>query len=102
MTYTYATGYSGANADADLQSVIFSLMADRDPSVANEVSGLQTQGRVYVKNHVIHVEGIETEISVYSASGSLIYQGFDQEIPVRHGGLYLVRTGSQTWKVLVM
>ena len=102
VTYSYATNYVGSSDDASLKFVRFSLMADRDPSVANEVSGLQTQGRVYVKNHVIHVEGIETEISVYSASGSLIYRGFDQEIPVRHGGLYLVRTGSQTWKVLVM
>lgn len=102
VTYTYATGYSGANADADLQSVIFSLMADRDPSVGNEVSDLQSQGRIYAKDHVICTEGIETEISIYSASGSLLYRGFDKEIPVRHDGLYLVRSGDRTWKVLVM
>ena len=102
VSYSYATGYNGENEDVSLQSVIFRLMADRDPSVANEASGLQSQGRVYAKDHVICTEGIETEINVYSASGSLLYRGFDKEIPVRHEGLYLVRSGSRTWKVLVM
>ena len=102
VAYSYATGYNGENEDVSLQSVIFRLMADRDPSVANEASGLLSQGRVYAKDHLICTEGIETEINVYSASGSLLYRGFDKEIPVRHEGLYLVRSGSRTWKVLVM
>ena len=110
VTYSYATGYNGENEDADLTSVIFSLMADCDPSVEpdpgpgtdNEADARQSQGRVYAKNHRICTEGIDTEISIYSASGSLLYRGFDKEIPVRHDGLYLVRSGSRTWKVLVM
>ena len=110
VTYSYATGYNGESEDADMTSVIFSLMADRDPSVEpdpgpgtdNEADARQSQGRVYAKNHRICTEGIEGEISIYSASGSLLYQGFDQEIPVRHDGLYLVRSGARTWKVLVM
>ena len=36
VTYRYATGYSGSSEDAILQSVVFSLMADREPSVAPE------------------------------------------------------------------
>ena len=102
VTYAYATGYSGSAEDASLQSVSFSLFADRDPSVGNETSDLQPQGRVYAKDHRICTESIEGEISIYSASGSLLYRGFDQEIPVRHSGLYLVRSGARTWKVLVM
>ena len=102
VTYSYATNYVGSSDDASLKSVRFSLMADRDPSVGNEVSDLQPQGRIYAKDHVICTEGIETEISIYSASGSLLYRGFDKEIPVRHDGLYLVRSGDRTWKVLVM
>ena len=110
VTYSYATGYNGENEDADMTSVIFSLMADRDPSVEpdpgpgtdNEADARQSQGRVYAKDHRICTEGIDAEISIYSASGSLLYQGFDQEIPVRHDGLYLVRSGSRTWKVLVL
>ena len=110
VTYSYATGYNGESEDADMTSVIFNLMADRDPSVEpdpgpstdNEADARQSQGRIYAKNRMICTEGIDAEISIYSASGSLLYQGFDQEIPVRHDGLYLVRSGSRTWKVLVM
>ena len=36
VTYAYATGYNGSTEDESLQSVRFSLRADRDPSVANE------------------------------------------------------------------
>ena len=110
VTYSYATGYNGENEDADMTSVIFSLMADRDPSVEpdpgpgtdNEADARQSQGRVYAKDHRICTEGIDAEISIYPASGSLLYRGFDREIPVRHDGLYLVRSGYQTWKILVM
>ena len=102
VTYKYVTGYVSGTPNITYESVRFRLIADRDPSVGNEVSDLQTQGRVYAKDHVICTEGIETEISIYSASGSLLYRGFDKEIPVRHDGLYLVRSGSRIWKVLVM
>ena len=110
VTYAYATGYSGSSEDASLQSVVFSLFADRDPSVEpdpepgtdNEADARQSQGRVYAKDHRICTEGIEGEISVYSASGSLLYRGFAKEIPVSRDGLYLVRSGYQTWKILVM
>ena len=110
VTYAYATGYSGSAEDESLQSVVFSLFADRDPSVEpdpepgtdNEADARQSQGRVYAKDHRICTEGIEGEISVYSASGSLLYRGFAKEIPVSRDGLYLVRSGYQTWKILVM
>ena len=110
VTYSYATGYNGESEDADMTSVIFNLMADRDPSVEpdpgpstdEEADARQYQGRIYAKNRMICTEGIDAEISIYSASGSLLYQGFDQEIPVRHDGLYLVRSGSRTWKVVVL
>ena len=110
VTYSYATGYNGESEDADMTSVIFSLMANRDPSVEpdpgpgtdNEADARQSQGRVYAKDHRICTKDIEGEISIYSASGSLLYRGFDKEIPVRHDGLYLVRSGSRTWKILVL
>ena len=87
--------------DESLQSVRFSLRADRDPSVANE-SIEAGQGRVYAKDHIIHIEGIESEISVFTPSGILLYQGHDKEIPIRNDGVYIVRSGQQVWKVLVM
>ena len=36
VTYAYATGYGGSAEDESLQSVVFNLFADRDPSVAPE------------------------------------------------------------------
>ena len=102
VTYSYATGYQGENSDENLQSVRFSLRADRDPGVANESIEVEPQGRVYAKDHVIHIEGIESEISVFTPSGILLYQGYDKEIPVRNDGVYIVRSGQQVWKVLVI
>lgn len=102
VAYTYATGYSGSTEDESLSSVRFSLRADRDPSVANETVDTKPQGKVYAKEHVIHTEGIEGEISVFTPSGILLYQGHDKEIPVRNDGVYIVRSGQQVWKVLVM
>lgn len=102
VTYAYATGYNGNTEDESLQSVRFSLMADRDPGVANESIEVEPQCRVYAKDHVIHTEGIESEISVFTPSGILLYQGHDKEIPVRNDGIYIVRSGQQVWKVLVI
>lgn len=102
VTYAYATGYNGNTEDESLQSVRFSLRADRDPSVANEAIDTKPQGKVYAKDHVIHIEGIESEISVFTPSGILLYQGHDKEIPIRNDGVYIVRSGQQVWKVLMM
>ena len=101
VTYAYATGYNGNTEDESLQSVRFSLRADREPGTANEIASGQ-QGRVYAKDHVIHTEGIESEITVFTPSGILLYRGHDKEIPVRNDGVYIVRSGQQVWKVLVM
>ena len=102
VTYAYATGYNGSTEDENLQSVRFSLRADRDPGVANESMATKPQGKVYAKEHVIYIEGIEGEISVFTPSGMLLYQGHGKEIPVRNDGVYIVRSGQQVWKVLVL
>ena len=102
VTYAYATGYNGSTEDENLQSVRFSLRADREPGTANEIAESGQQGRVYAKDHVIHTEGIESEITVFTPSGILLYRGHDKEIPVRNDGVYIVRSGQQVWKVLVM
>ena len=115
VTYAYATGYSGSAEDASLQSVVFSLLADRDPSidpnpdpdpdpdpdVANEDADA-FQGRVYAKDRTLFTEGISGEVSVYTAVGTLVYKGYATEIPVPASGVYIVRNSSQAWKILVM
>ena len=102
VSYNYATGYSGSAEDASLKSVTFSLFADRDPSMGNETSDLQPQGRVYAKDRTLYTEGISGEVSVFTAVGTLVYQGKDTRIPVHQAGTYIVRHGEQVWKILVM
>ena len=102
VTYAYATGYSGSAEDASLKSVTFSLFADRNPSMGNETSDLQPQGRVYAKDRTLYTEGISGEVSVFTAVGTLVYQGKDTRIPVHQAGTYIVRHGEQVWKILVM
>ena len=103
VTYAYTTGYAGENEDAGLQSVRFSLLADRDPSVGNEVIEDQPQGRVYAKDRTIFTEGIGGEVSVFTTVGTLVYQGQENRIPLRETGTYIVRNNNgQVWKILVM
>ena len=102
VTYAYATDYSGSAEDASLQSVSFSLFADRDPSVGNEAAADGKQGRVYAKDRTLFTEGISGEVSVFTAVGTLVYQGKDTRIPVHQAGTYIVRHGEQVWKILVM
>lgn len=110
VTYSYDTRYRGDSEDEGLKSVEFTLVADRDPSegsepdpdptTSEEIDG--SRARVYACGHVVYVEGIEDEISIYNIAGILYYQGFDSEIPMQNTGVYIVRSGQQIWKVLVM
>ena len=101
-TYLYATAYTGENENEDLQSVWFTLVADRDPSVGNEAIEDQPQGRVYAKDRTIFTEGLSGEVSVFTTVGTLVYQGQSNRIPVRQAGIYIVRNSGNTWKLLVM
>ena len=102
-TYQYATAYAGESEDESLKSVLFTLVADRDPSVGNEVIEDQPQGRVYAQDRTIFTEGISGEVSVYATVGTLVYQGQENRIPVRETGTYIVRNNNgQVWKILVM
>lgn len=100
-TYQYATAYAGESGAESLKSVLFTLVADRDPSVGNEAIEDQPQGRVYAKDRTIFTEGISGEVSVYAIVGTLVYQGQSNRIPVRQAGIYIVRNNGDTWKLLV-
>ena len=66
-----------------------------DPEMAN-------QGRVYARDRVIYTEGLDAETSVFTLAGILVYRGWKEEIPVPASGVYIVRSGSSVWKVVVM
>ncbi len=101
-TYQYATAYAGESGAESLKSVLFTLVADRDPSVGNEAIEDQPQGRVYAKDRTIFTEGLSGEVSVFTTVGTLVYQGQSNRIPVRQAGIYIVRNSGNTWKLLVM
>ena len=108
-TYQYATAYAGERGAESLKSVLFTLVADRDPSiepdpdpdVANEDVNV-SQGRVYAKDGTIFTEGLSGEVSVYTTVGTLLYKGYATEIPVPASGVYIVSHNSQSRKVFVL
>ena len=102
VTYQYSTAYAGESENENLQSVLFTLVADRNPSVGNEVIEDQPQGRVYAKDRTLFTEGLSGEVSVFTTVGTLVYQGQSNRIPVRQAGIYIVRNSGNTWKLLVM
>ena len=102
VTYQYATAYTGEIGGESFKSVLFTLVADRDPSVGNEAIEDQPQGRVYAKDRTIFTEGLSGEVSVFTTVGTLVYQGQSNRIPVRQAGIYIVRNSGNTWKLLVM
>ena len=103
VTYQYATAYTGEIGGESFKSVLFTLVADRDPSVGNEAIEGEPQGRVYAKDRTIFTEGLSGEVSVFTTVGTLVYQGqSNNRIPVRQAGIYIVRNNGDTWKLLVM
>lgn len=40
-------------------------------------------------------------VEVYNASGKRVYSGHDTVIPVQTGGLYIVRSATKSFKVMV-
>lgn len=57
---------------------------------------------VYVADAGIHIEGIPSsqKIEIYNLSGQLVYQGTSQYVPLSQRGIYLVRTGTLTHKIV--
>ncbi|MCM1531111.1 MAG: leucine-rich repeat domain-containing protein [Ruminococcus flavefaciens] len=57
--------------------------------------------RVYAQDRVIHLSAYRGEVQVYNALGQCLYSGRATVIPVRNGGLYIVRIGRNSYKVMV-
>lgn len=57
--------------------------------------------RVYVQNRTIHLSEYQGMVQVYNVAGQCVYNGYATSIPVRQGGLYIVKVGGHRYKVLV-
>ena len=57
--------------------------------------------RVYVQNRTIHLSEYQGMVQIYNVAGQCVYNGYATSIPVRQGGLYIVKVGGHRYKVLV-
>ena len=66
------------------------------------VDGTSVSGGVYVtKDGILHIEGHDGEdMSLFTADGALLYEGTVRDYPLPQPGVYLLRIGSQTVKVV--
>ena len=57
--------------------------------------------RVYVQNRTIYLSEDRGTVQVYNAAGQCIYNGHATTIPVQQGGVYIVRVGVRSYKIMV-
>ncbi|MDE5544939.1 MAG: hypothetical protein K2I83_05960, partial [Bacteroidales bacterium] len=57
--------------------------------------------RVYAQDRVIYLSADRGGVEVYNALGQCVYNGYATAIPVKNGGLYIVRVGRNSYKVMV-
>ena len=57
--------------------------------------------RVYVQERTIYLSENVGTVQVYNVAGQCVYNGHATAIPVRQGGLYIVKVGTRSYKVVV-
>ena len=71
-------------------------------SLDSRVEALQDENaRVYTVGNTLHVENGGKVYQVYTLAGQLVYTGNDTIIPLDNPGIYIVRTGERSQKVIV-
>ena len=62
---------------------------------------LDSEARIYVENHTLHVENVDGDYRVYTITGRLVYAGHAATVQLADAGVYVVRTNSLSQKVIV-
>lgn len=57
--------------------------------------------RIYVSDHVLHVENVDGNYQVYTSMGQLVYDGRDTLVPLVNAGIYVVRMSDCSRRVVV-
>ena len=73
---------------------------NNDDDVANE-SQEADRLRIYAQDRTIYLSENRGLVQVFNTLGQCVYSGTATAIPVRTGGLYIVRVGAHSHKVLV-
>lgn len=70
----------------------------------SSVTEIDSDGiKVYTDNGTIRIENAEqlSRVSVYNSNGLIVYDGQDKIVSGLNNGLYLVKIGNQTVKVVM-
>ena len=71
-------------------------------SIDSRVEALQDENiHVYTVDNSLHVENGGEVYQVYTLAGQLVYTGNNSIIPLENPGIYIVRTGKRSQKVIV-
>ena len=71
-------------------------------SIDSRVEALQDENaRVYMVGNTLHVENNADTYRVYTATGQLVYMGNESAVSLADAGVYIVRTGERSQKVIV-
>ena len=62
---------------------------------------LDSEARIYVENHTLHVENVDGDYWVYTITGRLVYAGHAATVQLADAGVYVVHTSSLSQKVIV-
>ena len=71
-----------------------------EPATAVAESAAQAVN-IYVTGNTIVVENATDEIFVYNVMGGLVVRGMDTTITVSHTGVYIVKTGNISRRVMI-
>ncbi|MCM1042031.1 MAG: leucine-rich repeat domain-containing protein [Bacteroides sp.] len=74
---------------------------EEDPDHVGNEGLAKDNFRVWAQDRVIHLSADKGDVQVYNALGQCLYSGRATAIPVRNGGLYIVRSGRNSYKVMV-
>ncbi|MCM1040863.1 MAG: leucine-rich repeat domain-containing protein [Bacteroides sp.] len=74
---------------------------EEDPNHVGNEEQTKDNFRVWAQDRVIHLSADKGAVQVYNMAGQCIYNGHATAIPVRNGGLYIVRIGRNSYKVMV-
>ncbi|MCM1532444.1 MAG: hypothetical protein NC114_09265, partial [Ruminococcus flavefaciens] len=73
---------------------------EQEPDNVGNESREENGFRVYARDRVIYLSEYR-EVQVYNMLGQCLYNGNTSAIPVRQSGVYIVRVGARSYKVIV-
>ncbi|MCM1532511.1 MAG: hypothetical protein NC114_09610 [Ruminococcus flavefaciens] len=74
---------------------------EEDPNPVGNETYVANNFRVWAQDCVIYLSAYKGDVQVYNTVGQCLYNGRATAIPVRNSGLYIVKAGRMTSKVIV-